>query len=402
MNRGLRIVVLLVIWLFIPGTVLSQDDTAHFAPARNRLQQFIDAGDLAGVVVSVGNAQGLLYLDALGKQSLETNAPMQKDSLFRIASMTKPITAIGIMMLVDEGKLSVDDPVEKHLPEFQGQQLVASREKDTVTLKKPTRPITVRDLLTHTAGLPGYPPGFAQVYTKRHRTLAETTLAISQRPLEFEPGSRWSYCNPGIDTLGRIIEVLSGQSFEEFMQRRLFGPLGMKDTTFYPTASQLERLAVTYDKKDGKLVPSNRLIIDITKDARHPVPAGGLFSTAEDLARLYQVMLNRGVQNNTRFWSDASHDAMTRIQTGELKTGFVEGMSFGFGWAVVKEPKGVTRMLSPGTYGHGGAFGTQAWIDPKQGLYFVLLIQRTGLPNADASPFRDEFQRLAVEAVNKR
>jgi CubicO group peptidase (beta-lactamase class C family) len=399
----LRTAISMLLFLLLISSGVSQDAPNHFAPVQARMQKFIEGDDLAGAVVAVGNSKGILYIEALGLQSIDTEQAMQAHSLFRIASMTKPITAIAIMMLVDEGKLAVDDAVEKHLPEFKGQMLIAARDKDTITLKKPARPITIRDLLTHTSGLPGgFPPGLGDLYAKRNRTLAEATLVVSQRPLEFEPGSKWAYCNAGIDTLGRIVEVVSGRRFEDFLQTRLFAPLGMYNTTFYPTAEQQELLAVTYDKKDGRLVPSDRLIIDIAKDAKHPVPAGGLFSTAQDLAKLYQVMLNRGTRANTRFWSEASHAAMTQTQTGDLKTGFVDGMSFGYGWAVVKEPQGVTAMLSPGTYGHGGAFGTQAWIDPKQDLFLILLIQRTGVQNSDGSIFRQEFQRLAVEAAKKK
>src|SRR5439155_754858 len=146
------------------------------------------------------------------------------------------------------------DPVEKHLPEFRGQMLVAarSRDGDVVALKKPPRLITLRDLLTHTSGLPGgFPPGLADLYTKRNRTLAEGILVMSQRPLDFEPGSKWSYCNAGIDTLGRVIEVASGQSYEDFLSKRVFQPVGMKATTFYPDAGQ--SIAMTYAVKDGKL-----------------------------------------------------------------------------------------------------------------------------------------------------
>src|SRR5262249_47595854 len=152
-------------------------------------------------------------------RNIEKDVPMEPDSLFRIASMTKPITAIGIMMLVDDGKLSVDDPVEKHLPAFRDQMLVASQSGDTVTLKKPARPITIRDLLTHTSGMPGAPPpGLSDLYVRRNLTLSEAAMAYSQRPLNFEPGSKWAYCNVGIDTLGRIIEVASGKSYEAFLK----------------------------------------------------------------------------------------------------------------------------------------------------------------------------------------
>src|SRR5262249_17038477 len=151
----------------------------------------------------------------------------------------------------DEGKLSIEEPVEKHLPEFRGQMLVSARNGDTVTLKKPRRPITVRDLLTHTSGLrSGLPEGLADLYVKRSHTLAEAVMAFSQRPLDFEPGTKWAYCNPGIDTLGRIIEVVSGEGYEDFLRKRIFEPLGMIDTTFYPSREQLERTARLYAKND--------------------------------------------------------------------------------------------------------------------------------------------------------
>src|SRR5205823_3264672 len=272
-----------------------------------------------------------------------------KDTLFRIASMTKPVTAIGIMILVEEGKLKVEDPVEKYLPEFRGQMLVAERGRETITLKKPSRPITLRDLLTHTSGLPsGMPPGLSDLYIKRSHTLAEGIMAFSQRPLDFEPGSKWAYCNPGIDTLGRIIEVASHQFYEDFLRTRIFAPLGMTETTFYPNAAQLERAAVTYGKANGKLLATPNTIIGSPVGARYAVPAGGLYSTGADLARLYQMMLNRGTLGSARILSPEAVATMTKLQTGDLKCGFVDGMGFGYGWAVVREPKGVTGMLSRG------------------------------------------------------
>jgi CubicO group peptidase (beta-lactamase class C family) len=364
---------------------------------RERMQRFIDRGEIPGAVTLVGNADGVLSLEAIGRRDVEGDQPMRPDSLFRIASMTKPITAIAVMMLADEGKLKVDDPVEKHLPEFRGQMLVASRSGDEVTLKKPPRPITLRDLLTHTSGLPGAPPpGLSDLYRLRNHTLAEGVMAYSQRPLDFAPGTKWAYCNTGIDTLGRVVEVVSGSSYEAFLKDRLFGPLGMADTTFYPTPDQLARAARTYDRKDGALTPAPNTVIGPPRGAKYPVPAGGLYSTAPDLARLYQMMLNRGTLAGRRYLSESSVDEMTRVQTGDLKAGFTDGMGWGLGWGVVRTPSGVTAMLSPGTYGHGGAFGTQAWIDPHKGKFVVLLIQRAGLPNSDASDMRRDLQQAAL------
>jgi CubicO group peptidase (beta-lactamase class C family) len=293
----------------------------------------------------------------------------------------------------------VDDPVEKHLPEFRGQMMIAERGEDKVVLKKPPRAITLRDLLTHTSGLPGYPPGLSDLYRKRNRTLAEATLTVSQRPLEFAPGSRWSYCNSGIDTLGRIIEVVSGKDYESFLAQRIFTPLGMKDTTFRPSKEQLNRLAGLYNTKDGQLVAAGDTLIGPPQDMRHPIPAGGLYSTGADMARFYRMMLQGGALEGERILSAASAQAMTKVQTGDLKCGFTPGMSHGLGFAVVREPQGVTGMLSAGSFGHGGAYGTQSWADPKRDLFVILLIQRAGLPNSDASKMREELQRLAVDAV---
>ena len=396
------LLLLVLLALAVPRPTKAADpDRSKLAGIRERMQQFVDDKIIAGAVTLVGTHDQILSQESVGSQVLESGTPMRSDTLFRIASMTKPITAIGIMILVDEGKLSVDDPVEKHLPEFRGQMLVADRSKDAVTLKKPSRLITVRDLLTHTSGLPGPPSGLTNLYGKRNHTLAEAVMAFSQRPLDFEPGSKWSYCNTGIDTLGRIIEVLSGQAYESFLKQRIFDPLGMSATTFYPSTEQLQRTAMTYERsKEGQLKPVANSIIGPPVGAKYPIPAGGLYSTAGDLARLYQMMLRRGTAGDKQILSEASVKTMTQDQTGQLKSGFTDGMGWGLGWGVVRKPAGVTEMLSAGTYGHGGAFGTQAWIDPRKDLFVVLLIQRAGLLNSDASEMRKELQRIAFSSVS--
>ncbi len=393
------------VFLFLLAPVLgyAQPDAARLAHIRTRMQAFIDSQDVAGVVAVVGRQSGILSHEALGKQTLEKGQPMPKDALFRIASMTKPITALGIMQLVDAGKLSVNDPVEKHLPEFKGQMLIVGKGKESILLEKPSRPITIRDLLTHTSGLTSQmPPGFSDLYQKRQRTLAEGVIAFSQRPLEFEPGSKWAYCNPGIDTLGRIIEVVSGLPYEDYLRERIFAPLGMNDTTFYPDAKQLERAAMIYDKKDGKLVLATNPIVGLVPGAKYPIPAGGLWSTGGDLAKLYQAMLGRGVLGKTRIISEKSFAEMTKLQTGNLTAGFGAGMGFGYGWAVVVKPQGATATLSPGSFGHGGAFGTQGWIDSRKDLFVILLIQRVGMTGGDASKIRQELQEAAIGAIAPR
>jgi CubicO group peptidase (beta-lactamase class C family) len=286
--------------------------------------------------------------------------------------------------------------VEKHLPEFKSQWLVGNKSQDALTLKRPARPVTLKDLLTHTSGVADAPgPG-------RDLSLSELVLLYSQQPLKSEPGSKWEYNNAGINTLGRVVEVVSGETFENFLQKRIFKPLGMKDTTFYPSGGQIKRVAKSYEPGTNDLNEIGISFIKGPLDARtRPAfPSGGLFSTAQDMFRFYQMVLNGGTWDGKRIVSADSVAVMTRTQTGDLKTGFTEGMSFGLGWAVVREPKGVTAMLSKGTYGHGGAYGTQGWVDPEKKMIFVLMIQRAKLQNADASPIRQAFQQAAVAALD--
>ncbi len=241
-------------------------DPARLVEIRAAMQGFVDRGEIAGAVTLVGRHDGIASLEAVGWQELG-NTPMRPNSIFRIASMTKPMTAIGIMMLVDKGKLSVDDPVEKYLPEFRNQKMPSG--------VAPPRPIRLRDLLTHTSGMPSMPPPeMNNLYARRHLTLAEAVPQFARRPLEFEPGTKWAYCNTGIDTLGRIIEVVSGRAYEDFLRDRLFVPLGMVDTCFYPKPEQAERIAVTYGKQEGKLVASTADIIGAPAGAKYPIPAG--------------------------------------------------------------------------------------------------------------------------------
>jgi CubicO group peptidase (beta-lactamase class C family) len=374
-------------------------DPSKLSLIRGRMQEFVDRHEAGGIVTLVARHGEIAHLEAVGFRDLEARDPMRPGTLFRIASMTKPVTACAIQMLFEEGKLSIEDPVEKHLPEFKGQLLVRSKTREETVLVKPPRPITIRDLLTHTSGLPGGPPpGLSDLYARRHRTLAEAVIAYSQMPLDFPPGTKWAYCNAGIDTLGRIVEVASGTSYEEFLANRLFRPLGMKDTFFYPTLERLKVTAVIYKKRGEGLVRSDNFIGDPV-DGKFPLPAGGLYSTAADLARFYQMMLNRGTLDGRRYLSEASVEQMTQNHTGELRAGFTDGIVMGLGWQVVGRPTGVTAMLSPGSYGHGGAFGTQGWLDPRRGMMMILLVQRSGFPNGDASDLRQSLQELAVAAL---
>lgn len=359
---------------------------AEVAAATRAMQDAVDRHEIAGAVTVVGSPDKILHLSAVGHADIAAGRQMQTDALFWIASMTKPVTACAIMMLQDEGKLSVDDPVAKYLPELG-------------TLKtadgKPGK-LTLTHLLTHTSGMGEAP----RERLAAARTLAELIPDYVQ-PLKFEPGTKWQYCQSGINSLGRIVEVVSGQPLPEFLEQRLFGPLGMKDTTFYPTPAQLTRLARAYKFEGGKLEPAPfNPIADPARPERFPAANGGLFSTARDYLRFCQMLLNRGTLAGKRYLTAAAVAQLSTVQTGEIVTGFSAGNGWGLGCCVVRQPQGVTAMLAPGTFGHGGAYGTQAWIDPVKQRIYLLMVQRANFGNSDASEVRRAFQAAAATALD--
>ncbi|MBA3313753.1 MAG: beta-lactamase family protein [Planctomycetota bacterium] len=373
--------------LTAPPAIGSQKNETALAKIPERMEQFVADGVISGAVTLVAHHGEVLQTAAVGKADIGSDRPMRTESLFAIASMTKPVTATAMMILKDEGKLKIDDPVSKYIPEFADATLKGG--------KKPSRPITLRDLMTHTAGLGGD--------QRLEGSLEETTKALAKRPLDFESGAKWQY-SPGLTVCGRVVEVASGQPFEGFLAERIFEPLGMKDTTFVLTEELQPRRATLYKlSENGKeLQPAEHWLNGPAEaKTRGPNPSGGLFSTASDMGRFYQMVLNGGELDGKRIVSKESVEEMTSVQTPDLTTGFTPGNGWGLGWCVVREPQGVTEMLSPGSFGHGGAFGTQGWIDSERKMIFVLMIQRAGLPNSDASDMRKEFQRLAAEAVTK-
>ena len=357
-------------------------------PAQNlaripkRMQELVDDGTLSGAVTIVQRHGTVASFEAVGWADKEAKKPMQRDTIFQIMSMTKPFVGTSIMMLADEGKLSVSDPVEKHLPEFRGQMVITARNEDgSLVIKKPARPIRIADLMTHTSGMSYLPPaGIAELNTKMDRTLADAVLLYSQMPLEFEPGSKWQYSNLGIAILGRIIEVRSGMPFEKFLETRIFMPLGMKDSHIFLPAEKHARLAAIYKKGPDGLVKAGGetlggYALNYRKGAKYSAPEWGLYTTAQDLAAFYQMLLSGG----KGLISKAAIATMTEKQTGDLRSGHMPNTAFGLTWEVIDDPRGELAYLSMGTYGHGGAFGTHGWVDPKKDVVGVYLVQMTGI-----------------------
>lgn len=349
------------------------------------MNRFIESKEVAGSVVLVADKQGILATRAYGMSDIAQTKAMQEDSIFWIASMTKPITGACVMMLQEEGKLSLDDPIAKHLPEMQNLKLDDG---------KPAA-ITIRQLLSHTSGMAELSAD--EAYTSLN--LAEAAQRYAKVKILFEPGSQWKYSQTSINTAARIVEVVSGQSFDNFVHRRICVPLGMVDTAFYLSQEQLPRLAKSYARTEaGELEETTIKLLAGRSPAdtkRMPAANGGLFSTAGDYAKFCRMLLNEGELEGKRVLSATSVKTMRTIVTGDLTTGFTPGNGWGIACCVVREPQGVSEALSPGSFGHGGAYGTQAWIDPTKGLVYILMTQRSNFGNSDASSMRQEFQRAA-------
>ncbi len=384
----MRTTVLLLL-CFLPIDALSAQSTFDSAKLNNvlpgRMKEIVTRQEVPGIVSLVATPQGIVHLSAVGYADPLKKEPLRTDSIFWIASMTKPITATAVLMMKEEGKLSIDDPVEKYIPE-----LGALKTADG----KPAR-ITLKHLLTHTSGMGEATPEEAKAAKK----LADLIPAFAAKSVAFTPGTQWRYCQSGINTLGRIVEIVSGQSLPEFMEARIFRPLGMSDTTFYLRPQQMRRLVTPAKWNDGKLEPTVFTFLygaEPTSSDRYPLANGGLFSTASDYARFAVMILNGGKAAGKRIVSEESIRLMSTIQTGDIVTGFTPGNGWGLGWCVVRQPQGVTAMLSPGTFGHGGAYGTQAWIDPVKNVALIMLVQRSNFPNSDASDVRKAFQEAAL------
>lgn len=368
-------------------------DGQRLALIAPRLEELVQRGEISGAVALVARHGTVASTAAVGFADKEANRPMRPDTIFQIMSMTKPFVGAGIMMLADDGKLGLLDPAEKYIPEFRDAKL-SSGEK--------ARPITIRDLMTHTSGMSYLPPApIKELNQKMDLPLADAVREFGKMPLEYAPGSKWQYSNLGIATLGRIIEVVSKQPFEQFMAERLFRPLGMKDTFFFAPPDKVDRIAMVYKYDQGKLARAGASILGgdpalHRPNAKYPAPEWGLYSTAPDLLRFYQMLLNEGMLGGRRYLSRSAVHVMTTVQTGPIKAGFMNGGSgYGLTVEVVNDPMGELLFLPPGTFGHGGAFGTQGWIDPKDDLIRILLIQREGGDN----DVRNAFFAITQSAV---
>lgn len=369
------------------------------------IESQIDARMLAGAVTLVARSGRIAHLEAHGVMDVESRTPMQTDAIFRIMSMTKPIVAVSILIMMEEGRVRLTDPLSKFIPELRGLKVaVLDGRRNTTSIgdaapsTRPvqtvpaTRELTIRDLLTHTSGLVA--GGTGSVGPGPGDTLAQALPRLASVPLDFQPGTRWAYsARYGFDALARVIEVVSGTPYDQFAKQRIFDSLGMKDTFFYPAARN-PRVVTLYQRADGALrrQPNPPIMNGVYLSG-----GGGLFSTAQDYLQFAQMLLNGGQLNGKRLVSPRSVELMSSAFVPDTVPGRMPGEAFGLGVRVVTDPAARNTFLSKGSFGWNGAYNTHFWIDPKERLIGILMTQTANLEIG--REIRDDFENAVMQAV---
>jgi CubicO group peptidase (beta-lactamase class C family) len=375
------------------------------------MKRHIAAGEISGGVTLVARHGRIAHLEATGVTDIDTKKPMTKDAVFRIASMTKPVTGVAIMMMMEEGKLKITDPVSKYIPSFKDLKVaVAEPKRAAAATDEPTplkyyavpaeREITIRDLLTHVSGLASGAMSNdsirrPEIARKPTDTLADYIPRLGRSVLEFQPGSRWSYSpQAGFDTLGRIVEITSGMPFDQFLRQRVFDPLGMRDVSFYPTDALEPRLVTPY-QIDPKGKMSKNANPGSMQSKVYFMGSGGLITTAEDYARFAQMLVNGGELNGKRLLSPKTVGYMASVHASDKLEGRTPGEGFGLSVRVVRDAVASGSRVSDGSFGWSGAYGTHFWVDQKEDLIAVMMIQ------TPVREMRPEFENAVMQAIIK-
>jgi len=383
--------------------------TARLERVTDLMQRHIEAGTFAGSVTLVARHGRVALLEAQGQMDLESRAPMRTDALFRIMSMTKPVVAVAILMLVEEGKLRLTDPAGRFIPELQELSVAVPNAaasyspapSGAVSAPQPwrsvpaERAITVRDLLTHTSGLmSGGASASVAVAIGAGETLADVLPRVGRAPLDFQPGTQWAYsAQYGFDALARIVEVASGVPFDRFAEERIFGPLGMHDTFFYRSGSDARR-ATLYQRTNGTL---NEAADGPFINGAYFSGGGGLTSTAEDYLRFALLLLNGGELDGARLLSPPAAELMSAVFAPDTLPGRNPGEGYGLGVRVVTDRAGRNTLVSNGTFGWSGAYNTHFFIDRERDLVGIFMTQVAYLETR--GQLRDDFETAVMQAV---
>jgi CubicO group peptidase (beta-lactamase class C family) len=416
MKTGVPCAVLLILTLLARpvGTATSAgkpEDVGLSSERLQRLTQMIErriaAGDIAGAVVAVGRKGKIAYLNAQGVMDLESRQPMTPAAMFRIASMTKPVVGAAIMMMVEEGRLRLNEPVSRYIPEFRNMKVAvlqtgggrgagpapAAPQFYTVPAQ---REITIKDLLTHVSGLGSGPMGNSEiekVARKDGEKLSDYIPRLGATPLEFQPGSRWTYSpGAGFETLGRIVEIVSGMPLDRFLRTRVFDPLGMTDITFWPTDAQWPRVATVYSRSAATLAKQQMPNDTLSRNVYFR-GSGGLYSTAQDYVAFGLMLASGGELDGKRLLGRKTVEMMTAAHVPDTLPGRPAGEGHGLSVRVVTNHAVRGTMLSDGTYGWSGAQGTHFFVDPKESLVGVLMVQTSN------QEIQRDFEDLVAQAV---
>lgn len=393
--------------------------TPRLDRVRAHLQRYIDAGKLTGTLTLVARRGHVAYFEPQGYLEVERQRPMQRDTVFRIYSMSKPITTVALMMLYEQGLFQLDDPVHWFIPAWRDQQVFVSGDHPTFVTAPSERPMTIRDLLTHTSGLTygnvertpvdaAYRKLGVADRSRTGNTLKAMIDSLAEIPLAFSPGTRWNY-SVSTDVVGYLVEVLSGQRFDAYLREHIFAPLDMNDTGFTIAPAQLERFACNY-----QLQPNGGLqLIDTPeqsayRDCTFFSGGGGLVSTVEDYFRFTSMLLNGGALNGIRLLGPKTVDLMTtnHLPGGQDLTAlalpgrFAEvaytGVGFGLGFSVMQAPSRAQILGTSGEYAWGGAASTAFWVDPREELIVIFMTQ---LMPSSSYPLRRELRTLTYAAL---
>jgi CubicO group peptidase (beta-lactamase class C family) len=375
------------------------------------MQRHIAEKTFPGAVTLVARNGRIAHFEVHGVMDIETGKPMQRDAIFRIMSMTKPVVGVAILMLVEEGKVRLTDPVSKFIPELQGLSVVVLNSEGRVapapsgTFAAPSlgrtvpadREITVRDLLTHTSGLMSGGTSNAHVNDatpKPGETVAQVMGRLKKAPLDFQPGTRWAYSPQfGFDVLLRVVEVASGVSFDQFAKRRIFNPLGMKDTFFHPVDGN-PRVVTLYERADGKL---RKAANPAFMNGAYLSGGGGLFSTVEDYLQFATMLLNRGELDGKRLLGTKTVDLMASVFAPDTLPGRLSGEGYGLSVRVVENPAARNTYLSKGSFGWSGAFNTHFFIDPTERIVSLFMTQIVALQTR--GELRDDFETAVMQSI---